>query len=322
MRARFNPTVAAFAACALGLAAFAADTFYTVHKGDTLSGIASRHGLTTKELAAANALKDADELSVGQHLRIPMESSSLSPAATAGNAEKYTVRSGDTLSEIASRHGTTAEKLVNANGIRDPKELRIGQVLLIPGWAKPQAAAAVAPTSVASTPASAAPTATPSALPLSMRKLLDAQKVVAGKWRYIVVHHSATSVGSARSMDLYHRNIRHMENGLAYHFVIGNGRGETDGSITVGSRWRRQIKGGHLASERLNEKSIGICLVGNFEANRPTKRQLASLYALVNYLEDRCRTPADAVKTHRQINTKPTSCPGRLFPTQSLLANT
>ena len=52
------------------------------------------------------------------------------------------------------------------------------------------------------------------------------------------------------------------------------------------------------------------------------KRQLASLYALVNYLEDRCRTPADAVKTHRQINTKPTSCPGRLFPTQSLLANT
>ncbi len=313
MRGWFNPTVAAFAACALGLAAFAADTLYTVRKGDTLSGIADRHGLTTKALATANALKDADELSIGQQLRIPVTASASAPAA--GGTGKYTVKSGDTLSEIAGKHGTTADQLAAANGIRDPKDLQIGQTLRLP-------APAPAPTQTTAGTAAATPTATPSALPVSLRKQLDAQKVVGGKWRYIVIHHSATSVGSARSMDLYHRNTRHMENGLAYHFVIGNGRGEPDGAITVGSRWRRQIRGGHLASERLNEKSIGICLVGNFEANRPTQKQLASLYALVNYLEDRCRTPSDAVKTHRQINTKPTSCPGRLFPTQSLLANT
>ena len=313
MRGRINLTLAAFTACAVGLAAFAADTLYTVRKGDTLSGIADRHGLTTKTLATANALKDADELSIGQQLRIPVAASATPSAPAAGGAGKYTVKSGDTLSEIASKHGTTADQLAAANGIRDPKELQIGQTLRLP-------AAAPAPAPAGSV--AATPTATPSALPASLRKQLDAQKVVSGKWRYIVIHHSATSVGSARSMDLYHRNTRHMENGLAYHFVIGNGRGEGDGTITVGSRWRRQIRGGHLASERLNEKSIGICLVGNFEANRPTKKQLASLYALVNYLEDRCRTPSDAVKTHRQINTKPTSCPGRLFPTQSLLANT
>ena len=247
-------------------------------------------------------------------MRIPVGATPTPSAPGAGGTGKYTVKSGDTLSEIASKHGTTAEHLAAANGIRDPKDLQIGQTLRLP-------APTPAPAPAAGT-ATAAPTATPSALPASLRKQLDAQKVVGGKWRYIVIHHSATSVGSVRSMDLYHRNTRHMENGLAYHFVIGNGRGEPDGAITVGSRWRRQIKGGHLASERLNEKSIGICLVGNFEANRPTKKQLASLYALVNYLEDRCRTPSDAVKTHRQINTKPTSCPGRLFPTQSLLANT
>ena len=317
MRGRINLTLAAFTACAVGLAAFAADTLYTVRKGDTLSGIADRHGLSTKALAAANALKDADELSIGQQLSIPMAAGASASAPAAGGAGKYTVKSGDTLSEIASKHGTTADQLAAANGIRDPKDLQIGQTLRLPA-APP--APATAPTGART--AAATPTATPSALSASLRKLLDAQKVVSGKWRYIVVHHSATSVGSARSMDLYHRNTRHMENGLAYHFVIGNGRGEPDGAITVGSRWRRQIRGGHLASERLNEKSIGICLVGNFEANRPTKKQLASLYALVNYLEDRCRTPSDAVKTHRQINTKPTSCPGRLFPTQSLLANT
>jgi LysM repeat protein len=44
----------------------------------------------------------------------------------------YTVRSGDTLSRIASQHGTTVAAIVELNGITDPSRLRIGQVLLIP----------------------------------------------------------------------------------------------------------------------------------------------------------------------------------------------
>jgi hypothetical protein len=122
-------------------------------------------------------------------------------------------------------------------------------------------------------------------------------------------------------MDLYHRQKRHMENGLAYHFVIGNGNGSPDGRIEVGDRWRRQIRGGHLASEALNEISLGICLVGNFETTRPSAQQMKSLYALVQYLVERCRATSSAVKTHRQINTKPTQCPGRNFPTKSLMDN-
>ena len=123
-------------------------------------------------------------------------------------------------------------------------------------------------------------------------------------------------------MENYHRFKRHMENGLAYHFVIGNGRGMKDGEIAIGNRWRRQIKGGHLASDALNAKSIGICLVGNFENDRPTPQQMKSLYALVQYLQGRCHPPSDAVKLHKQINTKPTRCPGKLFPAKSLDANT
>lgn len=312
MAGRFNVTAAAFGACALALAAFAADTLYTVRKGDTLSGIAGRHGITAKELAAANALKDADALDIGQKLRIPgaePAAPAATPAPAAGANHTHVVKSGETLSDIAKGAGVATDQLAAANRITDPRALQAGQTLVLPA----------AP---AGTPGAPARSAAAYPLPSSLRKVLDAQKVVPGKWRYIVVHHSATSMGSARGMELYHRNIRHMENGLAYHFVIGNGNGQGDGEITIGSRWRRQIKGGHLFSDRLNEISIGICLVGNFEMNRPTKKQLASLYALVNYLQDRCRTPADAVKTHRQINPRPTSCPGRYFPTQSLLANT
>ncbi|HHT9113865.1 MAG TPA: hypothetical protein ACFYD0_11140, partial [Candidatus Wunengus sp. YC65] len=52
-------------------------------------------------------------------------------------------------------------------------------------------------------------------------------------WRYIVVHHSATSSGNAAEFDKYHRRKKGWENGLGYHFVIGNGNGTPDGKIEI-----------------------------------------------------------------------------------------
>ena len=115
-------------------------------------------------------------------------------------------------------------------------------------------------------------------------------------------------------MDRYHREERKMKNGLAYHFVIGNGKGMKEGEIGIGPRWKKQISGGHLASEKLNQVSIGICLVGNFENRTPSSTQLKSLEALLNDLLDRTRLSASAVRTHRAINNRPTRCPGRKFP--------
>ncbi|MFH0907862.1 MAG: N-acetylmuramoyl-L-alanine amidase [bacterium] len=224
----------------------------------------------------------------------------MSLAVTACAAAKYTVKSGDSLASIAKKHGTTADAIAKANKLADPDILAIGQELLIP-------ASAVKKLKYP--------------LPADLKKRLDNTKVVPGKWRYIVIHHSATQNGSVKSMDAYHRWKRHMENGLAYHFVIGNGQGMKDGEIAIGDRWKRQIKGGHLASTALNEKSIGICLVGNFNRRKPTPKQMTSLYALISYLNTRCRPGKNAVKTHRQINTKPTECPGKNFPTKTLLQN-
>ena len=116
-------------------------------------------------------------------------------------------------------------------------------------------------------------------------------------------------------MDRYHREKRHMEHGLAYHFVIGNGHGMRDGQIAVGQRWRKQRDGGHLRSEEQNKVSIGICLVGNFDRSKPTPRQLHNLTVLVRALLKRCKLTASGVKTHQQINTIKTLCPGKNFPT-------
>lgn len=49
----------------------------------------------------------------------------------------YTVKKGDTLSGIAARFGTTVQKLVNANKIKNPSLIHVGQVLTIPTETKP-----------------------------------------------------------------------------------------------------------------------------------------------------------------------------------------
>lgn len=47
-------------------------------------------------------------------------------------ADTHVVQPGDTLFEIAQRYGVTVNDLVQANGIDDPRTLRVGQVLIIP----------------------------------------------------------------------------------------------------------------------------------------------------------------------------------------------
>lgn len=156
------------------------------------------------------------------------------------------------------------------------------------------------------------PKASSPALPAKVEKQLSSI-AVRGAWKHIVIHHTATASATARGIDRFHREKRHMENGMAYHFLIGNGRGMSDGEIFIGSRWKKQIQGGHLASEKLNMSSVGICLVGNFEEKGPTARQMESLEALLRKLLQQTGLPRSAVTTHRSIHPRHTSCPGRHF---------
>ena len=139
------------------------------------------------------------------------------------------------------------------------------------------------------------------------------------RWQFIVVHNSGTRQGNARAFDYYHRHVRRMQNGLAYHFVIGNGTSTGNGQIEVGDRWRRQINGGHVHSDYLNNISLGICLVGDFNRDQPTRAQLDACEELIRYLRERCgKTERGAipVKPHREMNPPrwPTDCPGDVFP--------
>ncbi len=151
----------------------------------------------------------------------------------------------------------------------------------------------------------------------SVRAAIDRAPVKRGRWQYIVVHNSGTKQGNARIFDNYHRNVRKMQNGLAYHFVIGNGTSSGNGEIEIGSRWKRQINGGHVASDHLNDIALGICFVGDFNRSQPTSAQLAALEELIRYVRNRVgksKGRVVVVKAHREINPKPTDCPGNRFP--------
>ena len=139
------------------------------------------------------------------------------------------------------------------------------------------------------------------------------------RWQFIVVHNSGTRQGNAAVFDYYHRHVRRMRNGLAYQFVIGNGTSTGNGQIEVGDRWRRQINGGHVHSDYLNNISLGICLVGDFNRDQPTQAQLEACEELIRYLRQRCGKPAGheiIVRPHREMNPPrwPTDCPGDAFP--------
>jgi hypothetical protein len=156
------------------------------------------------------------------------------------------------------------------------------------------------------------------------RDVIDAIRrapVQRSRWKFIIVHNSGTRQGNARAFDYYHRNVRHMQNGLAYHFVVGNGTSSGNGQVEVGDRWRRQINGGHVHSDYLNNISLGICLVGDFNRDHPTRAQLEATEELIGYLRERCGK-ADGrpipVRPHREMNPPrwATDCPGDAFPYQ------
>ncbi len=144
------------------LAPVAGGSEYVVAKGDSLAKIAKKNGVTLKALQAANPGVVPTKLKVGQKLTIPAggktSADAAAPSVAAGGdtgSASYTVKSGDTLTKIAKKNGTTAKAIQSANGLTTTK-IKVGQKLKIPS--KAEAAAPAAPAPVAdTTPAPALP---------------------------------------------------------------------------------------------------------------------------------------------------------------------
>ncbi len=126
-----------------------ASDHYVIKAGDNLTKIAFAYKITPTDLLEANHLKEGAKLQPGQSLIIPTPKTGAKPAvaethkveATPKQADVsptkttpgfYTVKKGDTPTSIAKNFGLTAEDLLKANKITDPKKLQLGQTLKVP----------------------------------------------------------------------------------------------------------------------------------------------------------------------------------------------
>ncbi len=256
---------------------------HVVQKGDTLIDIARHYGTTVRAIKGANNLR-SELIKVGQKLAIP-DGAGLAAIST------YLVRRGDTLGSIAADHGTDVRTLKRINHLKSDL-IRVGQSLSLPGGSSSLA---------------------PSALLTPVIAATDRIHVDRSRWKYIVCHHSAIEAGNAEVYGKAHLR-RGMEHGLAYHFVIGNGRDSGDGEIEVGPRWQHQLRGGHVRKTEVNDSGIGICLVGNLQNHRPTARQSRAMNELLDFLCSGYARSNVEVTVHKRVDKNHTLCPGRHFP--------
>ena len=274
------------------LLAQTSSTRYTVQAGDTLGHIALQHDISQSALKQANALP-SDLIRSGQTLKIPA-SSTPNRSTTSAAGPTHQVERGDTLGSIALTHGIRVGDLKRANQL-DSDVIRIGQTLQIPALVSTED------------------------LLSHVRAATDKITVRRDNWKRIVVHHSAIKYGNAKKYDAAHRQ-RGMQNGLAYHFLIGNGIDSGDGEIEIGPRWKKQLLGGHVKSYCLNLTAIGICLVGNFEKAHPSTKQLDAFTQLMDWLQRDALGKKVQFAGHRELKGEQTICPGKHFPLAAMHA--
>jgi LysM repeat protein len=161
---------------------------YTVQSGDSLSKIAAKVGVTSREIAELNNIKDANKIKLGQKLVLPSYASSVPvstpasstsaakpvvkkaaaksvPSAPAvGGGGEYVVKSGDSLSKVAVKNGTTVKALREVNKLKSDM-IRIGQKLQLPGASTKAATPAVVPVAAPVAPAPAIVPGVGSAVP-------------------------------------------------------------------------------------------------------------------------------------------------------------
>lgn len=109
--------------------------------------------------------------------------------------------------------------------------------------------------------------------------------------KYIVVHHSLTTSGTAEAFANYHVDTNDWP-GIGYHFVI-----EKDGDID----WCHdlEVKSYHVGNS--NGKAVGVCLVGDFRKELPTPLQMNSLYKLLDALMIDLNVPVSNVTGHSEM---------------------
>jgi LysM repeat protein len=136
---------------------------YTIKRGDTISGIAGRYGVSTQSLLTLNGLSRTSIIYPGQVISLggssldvqpvssvtPLPSDPPSTPPTSAPApvinNTYTIRTGDTVTSIAARFGVSVDAILSANGLTRASIIYAGRALTIPGVVSAQDGSTVTP---------------------------------------------------------------------------------------------------------------------------------------------------------------------------------
>jgi len=129
---------------------------------------------------------------------------------------------------------------------------------------------------------------------------------------HIIIHHTAVS-RQLNSQQYEAVREYHKKQGwgyIGYHYFI-----EPNGLLMKGRQ--ENVTGAHCKEDRMNYRSLGVCLAGNFDKEKPTDLQVESLKDIIAHLRIKYKISRKNVKFHRHF-TAHKSCPGYNF-TQILL---
>ncbi len=198
----------------------------------------------------------------------------------------HTIAPGETLWRISKMYSVPIAMIMCTNRLASRTDIKYGQKLLIPEAAPIEPVISLFPND---------------------------------KWKYIIIHHSATEGGSSLQFHEYHLK-KGWDHGVGYHFVIDKGASnKQDGQIETTPRWLKQQDGAHCKADDMNTRAIGICLVGNFNHEKVSAAQMRSLVMLVNKLKHYYQIPRSHILGHRDVKGSCTECPGRHFPWERFL---
>jgi N-acetyl-anhydromuramyl-L-alanine amidase AmpD len=198
----------------------------------------------------------------------------------------HTVGPGETLWRIGKMYDVSVDDLIKSNALSNPQDLRMGQQIKVPNAAQLKPVVTLYPSD---------------------------------KWKYIIIHHSATEDGSALQFHRWHLN-KGWDKGVGYHFVVDRDQSsKQDGEIESTPRWIKQEDGAHCKANDMNTRAIGICLVGNFDDENVSRKQMESLVFLVNKLRKYYKIPLSHIMGHGEVTGASTHCPGRNFPWKEFL---
>ncbi len=130
------------------------------------------------------------------------------------------------------------------------------------------------------------------------------------KIRFVAVHHSQRKIDSLKRIKNLHMKTYGWED-IGYHYLI-----DKKGKIHIGRS--KKFTGAHVYGH--NKNSLGICLIGNFDEEHPTKEQISTLIKFLKNKIKKYQIPIKNILGHREFPGVTKTCPGKFVDMGELRA--